>query len=144
VNLHFSIWRHPHHYAASIVAKLAVNTATVLWGFRVLFDPQSMHTRRFSYYDLMLEYMTAQAWGVLAICMALFGIYRLWAKARPIWIGGIGYAVLMVFWGYIAIAINILTPRPVPPAGAAAITVIAALSIYAFVANPRIHGPGVE
>jgi hypothetical protein len=136
---HLSIWHHPHHYAASIVSKLAVNSATVIWAVHVLLDPKAMSSGRFSYYTLMLEYLSPSAWACLATVLSFIGIYRLWAKSPPIWIGGIGYAVLMLFWSYIAIAVNFLTPRPVPPAGAAAIAIVAVLSVYAFVANPRTH-----
>ena len=136
---HLSIWNHPYHYAASIVAKLATNAATVIWAIHVLIDPTALSLGRFSYYGLMLEVAPARAWALAAILLSLFGIWRLWRKSPPIWLGAVGYAVLMLFWSYIALAINFLMERPVPPAGAACIAVVAILSVYAFVSNPRKH-----
>lgn len=134
---HFSIWRHPHHYAASIVAKLATNAATLIWSMIVLAKPNALDPIRFSFYQLMLDYAPEDvyAWG--AIVLSLSGIYRLLAKSTPHWWGGIGYALQMIFWMYVAFTYVLLSPLPLRPATGAWIIVGAFLAIYAFVANPR-------
>lgn len=136
---HFSIWRHPHHYAASIVAKLATNAATLIWALVVLAKPNALNPNRFSFYQLMLDFAPEDVYAWTAIALSLIGILRIVMKATPHWWGGIGYFVQMIFWMYIAYTYTVLSSLPLRPATAAWLLVGALLAIYAFVANPRTY-----
>lgn len=134
---HFSIWQHPHHYAAGLVAKLATNVATMLWAAIVLSKVNALDPTRFSFYQFMIDYGNEDMYAGAALVFSIGGIYRILAKSKPHWWGGVGYAVQAAFWIYIAITYVFLSPLPLRPATGAWLVVGAILSAYAFVANPR-------
>lgn len=135
--MHLSIFGHPHHYAASIVAKLATCLATIIWAVVVLSRQNALEPDRFSFYAVMTNIMPEDNWALFSLFFAAGGVYTLIAKTKPRWWGGIGYALQTMFWSYLAGTYVFFSPLPLRPATAASIIVIAILSVYAFVANPR-------
>lgn len=135
-NWHFSIWRHPYHYAASLIAKLATNVATLIWAVVVLSSDNALLPDRFSFYATMTNIMSEDYWATVALAFAGFGAFRLLSKAPPVWWGAIGYGLQMIFWTYLAIAYA-ASGISLRPATTAWLTVGALLSVYAFASNPR-------
>lgn len=140
---------HPYYYSSSLLAKLSINLASVLWSLIILLAP--VPAREVVIPSRLRELTAATAaslnmhpWSletmiaVFLFLMCSLLLWRLLSKKHPIWIGGVAYLLLSLFWVYGAAAIWTLD-TPTPAGAAAAITTVAGLSIFALVANPK-HG----
>ncbi len=116
-----------------MIARLAVNAATFLWALVVLFSDNALDGT--PYGRTLLSLMPKNAWGLWFLLLSSTMIYRLLAQSKPNPIGIIGYAILMLAWGYVEI--TLLIQHPLFPTAVGPVSVITALAIYGFVANPR-------
>jgi hypothetical protein len=131
-----TLFVHPHFYAAAVMARIATIAATAMWALIVLVDP-SLFDGRLPGYLPMMELLPPRAWAIGALTMSTAAFTRLALRSRPRWYSTANYVALSFFWDYILVA-ALLNPEHVqPPAGLAAIVTIAALSLYAFGANPK-------
>jgi hypothetical protein len=137
-----SFFAHPYYYSSSLLAKLAVNGASALWAAIVLLAPA--HAKEVVV-PLRLRELLALihaptpleniiAGVLLLVCSVL--VYCLLSHRRPKPVGGIAYTTLASFWVYGAAA-TWTADGPTPAAAAAAITTVAAISLFALVANPK-------
>lgn len=133
-------FRSPHYAPAAIAARAAVNVATIIWSVIVLSREHALDSTRFVAYRSMLRIAPEDGWALLALLCSLSGMARLVAKSRPHWTSAIGYFLMMLFWNYLALSLLVYAAFPLPPATAAGITVVAGLSLYAFVSNPKSPG----
>jgi len=126
----------PHLYSATILARVVVLFAMTLWGGFVLVRPESINGRLYPMYDAVLDIAPAEFWAIGWLIFCIFGFLRLWWHSTPHPAGALLYGTLMLWWTYIATGILFLQ-ETIPPAGAACITTVAAVSVFAFVSNPK-------
>ncbi|MCC6489136.1 MAG: hypothetical protein IT364_16675 [Candidatus Hydrogenedentes bacterium] len=132
------IFHHPYQYSGAVIAKLSVCTATLMWAALVLFYPNA--TANNPNYQHMLRLLPDEdLWAGVLGTLALLLLLRIILCLRPHRIGVAGYFVLGLFWMYLWLGL-VLSPR-VWPTGTAAGTVVAALALYAFIANPKRGSP---
>ena len=133
----------PHYLAGSVLARLAVNFATLIWSIVVL------STR-----DVLISAPTAYAWvtgyvheDLLASALGALALTQLiWLAAHwpPIrWHGApvcsLGYGTMAAAWAF-ALGTIIFGSRPIQPTSTACVSVVVMLALFAFVSNAR--GPG--
>lgn len=126
----------PYHYSVAVICRLAVCLATVLWSVLILIEADDLGVIRYPAHALLSSFAPLRAWavgGLVASVPAIMGQLRYYP---PHWIGALAYASQMLFWTYLSFSI-FANQRPIPPGAAACVLVVAVMSIYAFVANPR-------
>lgn len=127
--------QNPYQFSAVITAKVAVNVASLIWSTIVIYKENALAST-FIYYGNITRFLSEDIFASILLAISLIQLIRLVFRSKPIMIGGIGYAILTLFWMYIWWNI-IVSIGPIQPASFSAVTVLVALSIYAFVANPR-------
>lgn len=132
------ILANPYLYSATILARIAVLFATIVWSVLVMVDPVKIDPSRYPVYSDMVAVMPPRAWagGGIFICAVAFA--RIWMHCRPHWSGPILYAAIMGFWSYLSASV-FFSGTPIPPAAAACILTVALLSVFAFVSNPKTY-----
>lgn len=132
-----AFFSHPYWGSGQFVAKIAVATATFIWGALIVINPSLFTPVEFPVYTSMVAYMPADHWSWGAIGIGGSALVRLFLKQSSVrYNGTLGSFAMMLFWGYLAVQLWML-PYPMRPGQAAAVFVIGALSIYAFLATPR-------
>lgn len=135
----------PHYLAGSVLARLAVNAATLLWSVIVVAKRDTL-TSAGSAYAWIGEYVhedaLAAAFGALALVQTIW----LLSHFPPMQIRGmrlcsVGYGVMAAGWSFVLFNI-ILGARPIQPTSTACVSVIVALALFAFVSNARGEGDG--
>lgn len=124
----------PHQYAAAILAKLSVNVATILWCVVVLWKDSALGMLRG--YDGMLYIAGENQWALLLLLLATISLCRLLMDARPIGIGVVAYGSLAMFWVYLW-CLEVTGDAVMRPGRFAALSVVASLAMFAFMANPK-------
>lgn len=129
-----SVLHHKHHRCGAVVARLAVNFATLIWSVVVLVKPNALAPTA---YGPMLtrfasEDLYAIAFGTLSICM----LYRIFRQSPPNPIGILAYGALLLAWGFVWAAI-VFVADPLQPTATATVSTIFVLAFYGFVANPK-------
>jgi hypothetical protein len=125
---------HKYHRAGAVIARLSVNTATLIWSIVVLISDDALAPTPYGRTLLLL--MPEDAWGWSFLCLSSVMICRLLAQSKPHPLGIIGYMILLLAWGYVEI-VMLMMQRPLFPTAVATVSVITALAVYGFVANPR-------
>jgi FtsH-binding integral membrane protein len=134
-----TIFTHPYWGSGPFLAKLAVAAATFLWALAVMIEGNPLDPLEFPLYITMTNFMPAKYWAWGAFGMGVGSLIQLMLKRPPVSFGAIAYFGMMMFWAYIAV--SIWTIFPYRPAHVAAVSVIGALSVYAFMATPRRRRP---
>jgi len=125
--------KNPYLLAGAVVARMAINLATVLWATIVLAKTDALTP--FVGYYWMLQIASENTWAMTLCVVALYQAYRLVTHAKPFKYGP-GYAIMALFWMYIWWSI-VVNPGPIWPAAFACVTTISILAICAFVSNPK-------
>jgi hypothetical protein len=128
------VFNHPYLYSSSVVAKACTIFATVIWALVVVSRDDALSTNK-NYVYLLDIIPNENVWGGIALAVSAPLLWRLLSCGRPRVLGVIGYAVLALLWTYLWWGI-VINGKPWPT-GAAASSVVAALSLYAFISNPR-------
>jgi len=122
----------PYYRSAATLARVSVLLATVLWGAFVIYAEPNVE--RYPTYDLLRVWMPLRFWAWGAVYFAGAGLVRVLINPRfTVW-GTIPYAGIAAFWTFLAY--GLWTLPVIPPGGFSAITTVALLSLYAFIANP--------
>jgi hypothetical protein len=138
-----SLLTNPHQYAATVLAKLCINVATLIWSFLVLWKPGAIRLWPGADFVEHLAIGSFEGEDTFAVFLAITSIIscvRLILHAKPIPLGSVIYGILATFWMYvlfslvIAIQLGITAMRP---GQLASIIVITALALFAFIANPK-------
>lgn len=135
----------PHQYGAAVLAKLAVNAATVIFFAIVLWKPDALKLWPGRGY-LPVGDATENVFAIIALACATVAIARLIIKSPPALFGVIYYGATALAWLYvwatlcISIGTGLVDLRPGQFAG---ITTVTALSLFAFISNPKgVQGGG--
>ena len=129
-----SVLRNPYYHAGVIVARLAVNVATLIWSVVVLGWENALAPASYGAIltNLAHENLWAAGFGILSLC----SLYRLCRKSPPHPIAIVIYGALLLAWGFVEVII-LFVQRPLQPTATATVSVIFALALYSFVANPK-------
>jgi hypothetical protein len=125
--------RNPYLLAGAVVARLAVNLATVIWATIVLAKADALTPFAGYYWLLRIAHENVWAGGLCAV--ALYQMYRLIIHAKPHKYG-LGYALMALFWMYVWWSI-VVNPGPIWPAAFACVTTIGLVAVFAFISNPK-------
>lgn len=132
------LFRHPYLYSGSVLARICTLIGTIIWCVVVLSHPTALaYNPNYQHMLHFVNYEDAWAWGLLLVAGSL--AWRLLVCSRPRWLNFAGYAMLSLLWCYLWWG-TVINGQPWP-AGASASSVMALLSIYAFVSNPRSECP---
>lgn len=126
----------PYLFSATILARIVVLFATMMWSAIVLVHPNALDPSRYPMYAIMTEFASEDVWAGVGLIACAIGIYRIVFHRAPHWCGSLLYAGVMLFWTYVAGTLFILQIH-IPPGGASCITAVAVLSVFAFVSNPK-------
>jgi hypothetical protein len=129
-----SIFRNPYQYTGVVLARLCINVTTLIWSCIVIAHPMIVGT--LAGYEFLWGIMPPLYFGIFGSVLAVVCIVRLIVPRKPHWLGSVGYGLQMLFWTYLAIS-GWIVPVILRPGATAAITCVAALSVYAFVSNSR-------
>lgn len=129
-----TIINNPFHYAGAVVARISVNSATILWAVVVLFFDEALEVT--PYYRYMPPYVHEDVWAWFFLTLSSFMLWRILRQHKPHPVGIIGYGILGAAWLFVDV-ILIFFQRPIYPTSLSWVTVGAALAIYGFVANPK-------
>lgn len=132
-----AVFHRPHFSESSVLARVMINFATALWGIQVLWKPEALDAKRFPFYDTMLRIMNEDLWAVGALILVCVGFVRMILGSSLRWWGSVGYAAMSLFWVYMDLSYVLEYRGIVHPSSFASLTVLAVLSVYAFVSNPR-------
>lgn len=128
------ILRHRYFNPAQIVCRLGIQAATAIWSIIVLVKTDALATTAMG---PLLTHYVPENW-IAAVLLGISGAlhYRLLRESEPrIW-GVFGYAAMLAYWlmlwSYVLLAQWLSRP-----AVFAALTVVVALGVGAFIANPR-------
>lgn len=120
----------PHHVAGSVMAKLTVNIATILWS-TVLLSKRDSLIASGSRYAFITEYLDenyiAAFFGLIAVAQTAC----LWTHREPTMLRNVGYAVLSFSWGFIFFVIA-FREGPIQATSFATSGTIALVALYAF------------
>lgn len=128
----------PYHYSGAILARLTVSIATALWSMVVLYKEDALRTWPLSQETALHEYENAAAAAMLILCATAIG--RLLAHARPVPFGACLYCAMALVWVYTLVTLITAVFTGVTalrPGQIGAVTVVTALSLFAFIANPK-------
>lgn len=128
----------PYHYSVAVICRLAVCLATVLWSAIIMFEADDLSIIRYPAHALLGSLFPLRAWAIGGLVASVPAILAQLSYSAPRWVGAIAYASQMFFWSYLSFSI-FANQRPIPPGAAACVFVVAVMSIYAFVANPRLR-----
>lgn len=128
-----AIFRNPYHYCGTLIARLCVCSATILWAGIVLWQRNALAPT--SYGSVVTQWANEDVYGWLYMTTAAVLLYRLFRQSPPHWVGILGYGVLMVSWLFVAIMLWL--HRPFQLTSIAWVTPGAALAVFAFVGNRK-------
>jgi len=128
-----SIFRNPYHYCGTLIARVCVCAATILWSVIVLLRTDALLPT--SYGCLLTGWVHEDVYGWALLLIAGMLLWRIFRQSPPHWVGIVGYGILMCSWLFVT-AVLWLT-RPMQPTSTAWVTVGAALAVFAFIANGR-------
>lgn len=132
-------FHNPYWGAGSVLAKLAVNWATLCWAVLVLVKHDALHTTAYGWTD---DYVHED---IIAGVLALIAVAQLVWLARhcpPLRWGCSGYGVFAFFWLFVFFAIGV-SDAPLQPTALAGSSTVAGLAVWAFAANPKGDKRGV-
>lgn len=127
----------PWYSPQVVLARQIVNSTTIIWSAIVLLHDDSLVTAHAPYSwitEYVNENLVAGAFGLLGVTQFIW----LWCRLRPRKMGGSGYGVLALFWGFVAFSIYFSSAIIFPTAGSL-VPVIYALSLYAFISIPKVR-----
>jgi len=131
------VFHNPYHYSATLLAKLSVNIATILWSVVVLLKTDALGP--FYSYRVLISVMDEDYWAILMLTISSTLFYRLIRCYPPRRVGAIGYVLIGGLWSNIWWGI-VIQPGPFWPAAFGSVTVILVLALFAFIANPKRRG----
>lgn len=124
----------PYQYSATILAKLIVNLATIIWSSVVLSKADALSP--FSYYSGMTALMNEDYWATLFLLLSCIMMLRLLTCAPPVKLGLLAYLFLGGFWAYVWWGI-VFREGPFWPASFASVSVVVILAVFSIIANPK-------
>lgn len=128
----------PHYYSGAIVARLSTAAASVLWAVVTIAVGDALRAWPITRGLMGDAIENTMAWVLLAV--ALTSLYRIATQATPFSLGWLIYGYMAIIWIYSAVTLyvavytGIIPPRP---GQIGAVTVMAILALYGFVANPK-------
>lgn len=132
------VFRHPYLYSGSVLAKACTLLATVIWSASVLWHPHALAYNP-NYTHLLHLIPTEDTWAWIFLGVVAPLTWRLYSCTRPHLLNVFGYAVLTLLWCYLWWGF-VISGLPQPGALSSS-TVVMLLSLYAFIANPRVACP---
>lgn len=126
----------PYHRCGAVVARLAVNGATLLWSIVVLIKEDALSI--VSYGPMLTRYAPENVYALFFGALSAFMLWRLIRKSKPHPIGIVGYAILLLAWGFVE-CVLLFVQRPIQPTATATVTVIFLLALFGFVASPKVR-----
>jgi hypothetical protein len=127
------VFTNPYFYSSTVLAKICVNLATLIWSAIVLYKPNALATTSYGY---VLDWFNEDVVAMLYMAVSLAHFVCLLAHGRPRWYSYLGYFAMMLGWGAVWMAVLMHT-GPIQPTSLSASTVIFFLSVYAFIAMPK-------
>jgi hypothetical protein len=138
---HRGLMDNPYFYSGSMVAQIAVDGGTLLWAILVVSKEAALASGGSSIAWLFSEF--EEDWlAYFFLLLAFTQLLWLALKLPPLWMtkrfhwGSVGYAVLSLWWSFVALN-ALFGPRPLQPTAAALTFTVSMLALYAFVANPK-------
>lgn len=129
-----AIFNNPYHPCGAVLARVAVNFATLIWSIVVLLIDDAL--RPTPYGLMMVSYMPEDFYAWFFLTISLVMLYRIFRQSKPHALGIIGYGILGAAWLYVDVIV-IFFQRPMYPTATAWVTVGTVIAVYGFVANPR-------
>lgn len=133
----------PHHYGAAVLAKLAVNMASVIFCWIVLIKPDALSQWPGRIYFPAGGDTAENMVAVVMLGCAVIAIGRLIRKSPPMLFGAIYYALVTLGWLYVftTLCITIMTgDAPLRPGQFAGVATVTVLALFAFISNPKPSG----
>lgn len=128
------VFQNPYQFSGTIMAKIAVNLATIFWSAIVLYKDGALSP--FVGYSRILSIANENTVAALLIIVSIIQMIRIVRCSKPLLLGISGYALLTLFWMNVWWNI-VINPGPIWPASFSSVSVIVLLSLYAFIANPK-------
>lgn len=133
-----ALLNNPYQYSGQVIAKLAVNFATIIWALVVLFKPDALRTWPGSVFSGSIYAEDVLALVLLLLCA--IALVRLFTHRRPLALGACVYGLLLLLWLYtwttliVAVYNGVTAARP---GQLASVTIVTALAMFAFISNPK-------
>lgn len=128
----------PHYRSISVVSKLGVNVATLIWALILVTNP---HPLGLTAIAGITDWVPARCLGIMVGALCVVQLWWLLRRLPPLPGGVIGYAILFMGWATIGYAM--LLSDPADPIALAGVSLICLTALVALVTNP-INGHAVS
>ncbi len=129
-----AIFHNRYHPCGAVLARVAVNIATMIWAIVVLVFEDALAPT--PYGPMLKRYLPEDVYAGFFLAITIVMLYRIFAQSKPHPLGIVGYGILGAAWLYVDVIV-LFFQRPMFPTATAWVTVGTMIAVYGFVANPR-------
>lgn len=128
------ILQHKYFNAAQVVSRFGIIGATLIWSLIVLWKGNALATTALG--PSITPYIHEDVLAMILLTCAGVALYQLLRQCIPHRIWTALYAIMLAFW-LLLWSYVLLSAAPIRPAVFAALSLVVAYGIAAFISNPR-------
>ena len=138
-----AILSNPYHYSGVVISRLAVSFATITCCIIVLIKQDALV--RWPGASLVTNYVGENVFAAVMLLLSVIAMARLLYQSKPVRIGACIYFLQALLWVYTFCYLSMAVyygETALRPGQISAILIVTALSLFAFIANPKSHQRG--